>query len=120
MDAQFVSPAVILICEGWATGVSIYLAVNQSIPVFVAFNAGNLLDVGQVVRQRYPNARILFCADDDTATATQMRQADIDKGNKPKDLIEYNAGIREATKAAQAVGGEIVIPNFDNVNKAVA
>ena len=49
-----------------------------------------------------------------------MRQADIDKGNKPKDLIEYNAGISKATKAAQAVGGEVIIPNFDSVNKAVA
>lgn len=120
MDAQFASPAVILICEGWATGVSIYLAINQSIPVFVAFNAGNLLDVGQLVRQRYPNARILFCADDDTATATQMRQADIDKGKKPKDLIDCNAGISKASEAAKAIGGEVIIPNFDNVNKAVA
>ena len=120
MDAQFVNPTVILICEGWATGVSIYLAVNQSIPVYVAFNAPNLLPVGEVIRSIHPNARILFCADDDSETAHKMRQADIDKGNKPKDLIEYNTGIREATKAAQAVGGEVIIPNFDSVNKAVA
>ena len=120
MDAQFVNPSVILICEGWATGASIYMAINQSIPVYVAFNAPNLLPVGEVIRSIHPNARILFCADDDSETAHKMRQADIDKGNKPKDLIEYNTGIREATKAAQAVGGEVIIPNFDSVNKAVA
>ncbi len=120
LAVQFVDPSVVLICEGYATAASIFMAINQAAPVFVAFNAGNLLDVGQVVRTRYPNARILFCADNDTATATQMRQADIDKGNKPKDLIEYNAGISKATKAAQAVGGEVIIPNFDSANKAVA
>ncbi len=120
LPAQFDNPPIVIICEGWATGASIYMAINQSIPVYVAFNAPNLLPVGEVIRSIHPNARILFCADDDTATATQMRQADIDKGNKPKDLIEYNAGIREATKAAQAVGGEVIIPNFDSVNKAVA
>ena len=105
MDAQFVSPAVVLICEGWATGVSIYLAVNQSIPVFVAFNAGNLLDVGQVMRQRYPNARILFCADNDAVTSEKTGK---------------NTGVESATAAAKAIGGEVIIPNFDSVNKAVA
>ena len=119
-QAQFDNPQAVIICEGYATAASIYMAINQSIPVFVAFDAGNLLPVATMLRSRYPQSRILFCADDDTATATQMRQADIDKGNKPKDLLEYNAGISKATKAAQAVGGEVIIPNFDNVNKAVA
>lgn len=105
---QFTMPEVVFVCEGWATGASIYMAVNQSIPVFVAFNAGNLLDVGQVVRSRYPKTRIIFCADNDSETEKKT---------------DTNTGVVSAMTASKAVGGEVVIPVFDMVNdkdKAVA
>ena len=105
LPAQFDNPPIVIICEGWATGASIYMAINQSIPVYVAFNAGNLLPVGEVVRAIHPNARILFCADNDAATGEKTGK---------------NTGVESAKAAAKAVNGEIVIPNFDNVNKAVA
>ena len=100
LQPQFDNPATVIICEGWATGASIYMAVNQSIPVYVAFNAGNLLPVAEVVRVMHPNARILFCADNDV------------EGDK-------NTGVESATKASQAVNGEVIIPDFSMI-KAVA
>lgn len=116
-DAMFVGQ-IILLCEGFATGATIFDALSYSLPVIVAFNANNLLPVAQSLRAQYPDHRIIICADDDTATAIKMRDKDIADGKAPKPLDDYNTGIREAFAAAAAIGGEVVIPNFDN--KAVA
>ncbi|MFY0034255.1 DNA primase, partial [Acinetobacter baumannii] len=56
---------VICIAEGYATAASIHMATN--LPVVVAFDAGNLPPVGQAIRSLEPNARLLYCADDDSA-----------------------------------------------------
>lgn len=103
-DDQFVNPPVVLIVEGYATGASVYHAMGQSVPVVVAFDTGNLIHAGGVMRGRFPNARIIFCADDDS--------------HLPK-----NAGIESAKEASHAVQGEVIIPDFsiiNNNNKAVA
>lgn len=84
---------IVLICEGYATGAS--LAMATDLPVAVAFSAGNLLPVGEVIKARYPRAKILFCADDDYHN-------------------EANAGISKASQAALAVGGSWVAPHFSN------
>lgn len=104
---------IILICEGYATGATIFDAMSYSLPVVVAFNAHNLISVANAIRAQYPDHRIIICADDDSATATKMRDKDIAAGKQPKPLLEYNAGIRDARIAAAAVCGEVVVPNFE-------
>ena len=82
---------IVLVAEGFATAASLHEATG--FPVAVAFDAGNLLPVSQVLRRRYRTARILVCADDDFAT---------------KD----NPGVAAASSAALAVGGAWLIPVF--------
>ncbi|AAZ18332.1 possible bacteriophage DNA primase [Psychrobacter arcticus 273-4] len=107
------SAGIILICEGYATGATVFDAMSYSLPVIVAFNAHNLIPVTQSIRAQYPDHRIIICADDDSATAIKMRDKDIAAGKEPKPLVEYNAGIRDAKLAALAVNGELVVPSFD-------
>jgi len=90
------SPAsTLLICEGWATGISLHLATGH--PVFVAFNAGNLLPVGEAVRAVYPQSALVVCGDDDRWT-------------------EGNPGREKATAAAQALNGFALFPDFAGLN----
>jgi len=56
------------LCEGLATGLSIRAAINKRFPVFVAFDAGNLGAVAEIVRAQFPASPILVCADDDWQT----------------------------------------------------
>ena len=111
---------IILICEGYATGATVFDAMSYSLPVIVAFNANNLIPVAQSIRTQYPDHRIIIVADDDTATAINMRDKAIAEGKEPKPLIEYNTGIREARNAAIAISGEMVVPSFDLLDKDVA
>jgi len=83
----------ICVCEGYATGASIFEATGHS--VAIAFNAGNLESVARFLRQKYPNVQLIICADDDIAT-------------------EGNPGITKARKAALRVGGLLAIPDFGN------
>lgn len=55
----------ILLCEGWATGLSLHL--ETSIATVVAFSAGNMVKCAIKLRREYPLARILICADNDAA-----------------------------------------------------
>jgi putative DNA primase/helicase len=85
----------ILIAEGYATAATVYEAtcVAPLVPTVVAFNAGNLLAVAKTIRAQHPNAFIFICADDDWRT-------------------EGNPGIHNARIAADAVGGEVIEPDF--------
>jgi len=112
-SATMFGGGVILICEGYATGATVFDAMSYSLPVIVAFNANNLIPVAQSIRAQYPDHRIIICADNDSATAVKMRDKDISEGKEPKPLIEYNAGIYKAKQAAATVGGEMVTPSFD-------
>ena len=60
---------LILVCEGLATGLSIRAATGRRCPVFVAFDAGNLLPVAALLRGLYPDSPFLICADDDWQTS---------------------------------------------------
>lgn len=51
------------VCEGYATGVSCYMATQW--PIFVAFDAGNLEPVARAIRERYPEIKIVVFGDDD-------------------------------------------------------
>ncbi len=93
---------LVLLCEGYATGLTLRMALDRAVPVFVAFDAGNLHHVGPLVRQLLPHARILLCADDDWLT----RDPQTKKLNNP--------GRTAARKVARAVERcEVVYPVFD-------
>ena len=81
----------LLICEGYATGATIRLATGAA--VAVAFNAGNLLPVAKALRAKFPHLRLVIAADNDRTTPG-------------------NPGVREAMRAAKAVGGRIAVPSF--------
>lgn len=82
------------VCEGYATGGSIRLALNYSAPVYVALDAGNLLPVVKGLRSRFPSSPIVVCADDDWRT-------------------DGNPGVSKAKAAAEAVSNVwVVVPVF--------
>ena len=83
--------AVVCIAEGYATAATIHEATGY--PMVISFDAGNLSPVAKKMREQYPDAMLVFCADDD-----------YDK--------KENTGLIKATEAAQLVGGLVVIPNF--------
>ncbi len=86
------SPAAPLcVCEGYATGASIYKATGW--PVAVAFDAGNLTAVATALREKYPDQKILICADNDVAT-------------------EGNPGVSKAREAARLIGAIVAVPVF--------
>lgn len=53
-------------CEGWATGATIHEETGH--PVACAMTAGNLLEVGRCLQQRYPEAVLIIAGDDDRQT----------------------------------------------------
>lgn len=59
------SPAVIGMGEGYATGASVCAATNMELPVMLGFDAGGLLAAARQLRSDFPDAHILFLADDD-------------------------------------------------------
>lgn len=74
----------IVVCEGFATGASIHEATGDQ--VYVAFTAGNLKAVANVVRSRHHGAVIVIAGDEDAT------------------------GRKNAEEAAKAVGGAAVFP----------
>lgn len=58
----------IIVCEGYATGLTLWLALGRRLPVFVALDAGNLLPACELLRQLHPRLPILIAADDDWQT----------------------------------------------------
>ena len=57
----------ICICEGWATGASIFEATGHT--VLIAFNAGNLEAVAEKMMEKSPNRPFILCADNDAYNA---------------------------------------------------
>lgn len=86
-------PITICIAEGFATAASIHEATGY--PTAAAFDSGNLLPVAKALREKYPAARLIICADNDCWKP--------DKGN---------AGVAAATEAAQAVRGRLAVVKF--------
>jgi len=62
---------LLLVCEGYATGLTLRMATGRTLPVFVALDAGNLVHVVPLLRDLHPHHRILVCADDDWRTRDQ-------------------------------------------------
>lgn len=82
----------IVLCEGYATGASLHEATGK--PVAVAFDAGNLRQVAEKLREKYPQAQIVIAADNDHMKVN-------------------NIGLENAKIAAKAVGGKVVVPTFN-------
>ena len=82
---------VLVICEGYATGASIYECTGHE--VAVAFNAGNLEAVALALHTKYPAIKIIVASDDDHLTGG-------------------NPGMTKATAAALAVGALLAVPSF--------
>ena len=59
---------IMAVCEGYATACSIRLGTGYQLPVFVAFDAGNLIKIVTMLRQLYPKTHVLVCADNDQKT----------------------------------------------------
>jgi putative DNA primase/helicase len=82
----------LIICEGFATGASLYEAYQQ--PVLVAFDAGNLLPAAQAYRNAYPYLTLIIGADNDRS--------------KP-----INTGVIKAKEVqAKVTGVDVIIPDF--------
>ncbi|VVE28438.1 virulence protein E [Pandoraea pneumonica] len=56
---------VVGIAEGYATARSVRMALEDAIPVVVAFDAGGLMESAKRLRKSHPGAHLLFLADDD-------------------------------------------------------
>ena len=83
--------AVLCIAEGFATAASIHEATGH--PVAVAFTADNLKPVSEVLRNKYPEAQLIICADNDHWT-------------------DHNPGLKKAREAAIGVNGRLAVPQF--------
>ena len=96
----------IILAEGYATGATLHMATEK--PVAVAFDAGNLEPVAKKLREKFPNAAITICADNDHQHTRRTVE-----GIEP-----WNKGVELAQKAAQEVGGKVVAPIFTDEEKA--
>ena len=88
------TPETVIIAEGLATALSVQ-QFRPDATIITAIDAGNLLSVAQVMRQRYPDAQIIIAADNDI---------------KPG---EPNTGKSAAEKAAKAVSGRVALPQSE-------
>ena len=86
------------ICEGYATGATIYQTTGHA--TAVAFDAGNIEPVARAIRSKFPRLAMVICADNDTETEAAG------KGNP---------GLMAASKAARAVGAALAVPQFGGV-----
>jgi putative DNA primase/helicase len=58
----------VLVCEGYATGMTLRMAINRRYPVFVGFDAYSLPAVAVAVYHALPGSPIIICGDDDHGT----------------------------------------------------
>jgi putative DNA primase/helicase len=85
---------VIRICEGYATGCTIYEAIGS--PVICAINANNLVATTILLRRKFVKATIRICADNDQ-------------------WIKDNVGLKYAREAIKLTGASLTYPTFDHL-----
>jgi putative DNA primase/helicase len=85
-----------IIGEGFSTCATLHMA--SGLAVFSAGDAGNIGDVAEILRAKYPTTTVVIAADDDWLTRVN---------GKPK-----NVGKLAAIAAAEAIGGALVLPSF--------
>lgn len=84
---------IVCIAEGYATAATVHAATGYY--TLVACDCGNLRAVAVATRDRFPEARIIICADDDWMTTEPP-----------------NPGRNKAEEAAQACNGVVALPEF--------
>lgn len=84
-----------VVCEGFATGVSIYAALESRFDVIVAFQSNNLFAVASQMVNEYGADNVWIAADDDRYNG-------------------HNAGI-EAAENCKKLGVKVLSPNFESV-----
>lgn len=60
----------IFLCEGYATGYSLYLATNGV--VFVCFDVHNIGVVLKLLKERFPHIEVIICTDNDRKKKTKV------------------------------------------------
>ena len=91
-----------LVVEGYATGLTVRMALERELPVYVAFDAGNLAHVVPLLRELHADVRMLICADDDWRTRDPITGALTNPGRTAAKAI-----------AKQVHGVDIVYPVFE-------
>lgn len=89
----------IILCEGFSTGASIYLALEKQLPVFCAISATNLAPVAENLLNHYSNSELLIAADND-----QWKEN------------SFNTGVTSARKVALIHQGMVAIPDFTGID----
>ncbi len=92
------SPETVIVAEGLATTLSAQQMQPDALAV-VALDAGNLPAVAAVLREKYPDARIIIAADNDIHALSDGQTT-----QKP------NTGKLAAEQAAKAVNGWVALP----------
>lgn len=92
----------LLICEGYATAVSLHLATGFA--VLIALQANNLTEVAKMAREKHPKRQICICADYD-----DPNQIYTEKGG---------TGVALARKAAEEINAHLAICTPINDGKA--
>ena len=85
-------PASVLICEGWGTGCTL-AEIDPAALVLAAVDCGNLKAVATGARNRWPDADLIVCGDDDRQTPG-------------------NPGATAARAAALAAGARFALPEW--------
>lgn len=91
----------ILVCEGYATALTLRMALERRYTVFVALDAGNLLHVCEMLRELYPAHRLLVCADDDWRTEGNPGRAKAKEAAKALDRCDLVWPVFGAERAAK-------------------
>lgn len=91
----------VIICEGWATGMSLLRYTQGQATILIAWDSGNMQAVAKEIRHKYKHCKIYSASDNDHT--------------KPD---EKNAGLNGALKLCHAVGAYIVMPAFDSSDPA--
>jgi len=81
----------LLLAEGFATAATLHQATGHA--AAACFSCGNLLAVARALRGKFPQLRLVLCADNDVNTPG-------------------NPGLTKAREAARAVGGLLAVPVF--------
>lgn len=89
----------VIICEGWATGISISRFTQNEVPILVTWDSGNMTSVAIELRKTYPNIKIYSANDNDHT-------------QPPK----KNAGVKSGIKTCNMVGAYMLTPPFDPNN----
>lgn len=72
-----------IICEGFATGATLYEATNKII--IVAIDSSNIIHVTKNIKNKFPNSKIIIAADND---ANNKKNVGIEKAQEAKDMFD--------------------------------